>query len=123
MVPTDVTHDIGFDRAMLVVFGHTAFALCWAGVEHGVFELLEKRGSLSEAEAAERLELRPIPARILLDGLAGLGLLTKTDGSFQNTSFASRALTRDGDSSLVDVLAWQHHIVYPAIAHLSSSLK
>ncbi len=107
----------------LIVQGHAASKLLWTAVEFDLFSLLSARGPLTRTEIAMELGLRDQPARVLLFGLTALRLLRKQDNRYRNTPFAERRLVRDAPESLIPLLGWQHHIVYPGLADLTESLR
>ncbi|UCH92137.1 MAG: methyltransferase domain-containing protein [Candidatus Aminicenantes bacterium] len=117
--------ELTLDEFALIVGGHTAFQLLWAGVQFNVFSLLSKQPQLLEEEIAEEIGLQPQPAKILLNGLTALKLIkkNKTKKSYKNAPLVEKLLTPQSPGNLVDVLGWKYHIVYPAEIDLVESLK
>jgi acetylserotonin N-methyltransferase len=86
--------------------GYRRSQVLFAGVHLGVFELLA-RGELSAREAAEKLSLSVRGTEILLNALAGLGLLVKTQGRFAVKETLAEFLTQGGRQSMVGAI--RHH--------------
>ena len=107
----------------LIAGGHTAFQLLWAGIKLGVFDVLSRSPGLEAAEIRQHIGIEEQPARILLSGLATIKLIVKEDGCFRNSKIVDELLTEDSSASMVDVLGWQHHIVYPAEIDFVDALK
>ena len=115
--------DLDFDGLALIAGGHSAFQLLWAGVQLGVFTLLSKRPGLTRPEIAADLGLHDQPARILMTGLAALRLVIKEDETYRNAQIAEEILTPDSPANMIDVLGWQHYIVYPGEIDFVDALK
>jgi L-tyrosine C(3)-methyltransferase len=111
------------EKFELIAGGHTAFQLFWAGIDLGLFNLLSRRPGLTEARAARALGLAAQPARILLVGLLSLGLVERRGSRFRNAPAVEQNLVDGKPGSLADVFRWQAHIVYPALADLTDSLR
>ena len=65
--------------------------LCMCAIEMDIFSHLAE--AISAEELAKKLEWHTINTGLFLDALAGMNLLTKTDGVYQNTSTASKYLS------------------------------
>lgn len=118
-----MTQEITFDELALIAGGHTAFQLLWAGVNLGVFESLANQPDSSFSEITQAIGLEEQPSRILLTGLATLRLIIKDGSNYRNSKIVQELLTRSSPSNMIDVLGWQHHIVYPAEIDFIESLK
>jgi hypothetical protein len=107
----------------LVMFGHVHFQSLWAGVELGVFELLDKQSprSLEEIAAATNLALRP--AKMVMANLSALGLVKKGDGKFSNLPVAQKFLVQSSEENLAPVLRWAALVIYPGIEDYVRSLR
>jgi len=86
-------------------------ALLKAGVELGVFELLAQ-GPSTAATVAQKLTIAERGARLLLNALAALGLLSSDGSSYQLTSSAAKYLVPGqpgylGDMAHVMVSRWE----------------
>lgn len=112
-----------FDDLALIAAGHSAFQLLWAGVTLGAFDTLSKKGTATLPEMSEALDINNQPARILMDGLATLGLVHKESGQYKNSAIVDEVLVSSNPNNMIDVLGWQHHIVYPAQIDFVESLK
>ena len=115
--------DLDFDGLALIAGGHTAFQLLWAGVQLGVFALLSKEPGLSRTEISSNIGIQDQPAKVLLTGLAALRLVLKDGDAYRNARVVEELLSPDSPSNMIDVLGWQHYIVYPAEHDLLDSLK
>lgn len=115
--------ELEYDDLVLIACGHTAFQLMWAVVQLGVFDTLSEFPNLTRDEIAEKINLKPQPARILMTGLAALKLVKKGNGRFHNLDIVEKLLTRRSPDNMIDVLGWQAHIVYPSEVDFIESLK
>ncbi len=115
--------ELTFDQLALIAGGHTAFQLLWAGVNLGVFDNLSKSPGLESEEIGNAIGLEAQPTRILLTGLATLKLILKKEESYSNSTIVEELLTKQSPGNMIDVLGWQHHIVYPAEIDFLESLK
>ena len=118
-----MTDDLDFERLALIAGGHTAFALLWAGVELGLYALLEEEPGLTLEAIAKRLSIEHQPARILLTGLTALKILTKQKDRYFNARLTGVMLAGDLDESPAGVLGWQARIVYPGLLDFTQALK
>ena len=115
--------ELTFDQLALISQGHAAFQLLWSGVNLGVFDFLSKNPGSHFEQIKEAAGIEYQPARILLAGLTSLKLLTKEADAFSNSPIVNALMVKDSPQSMVDVLGWQHHIVYPGLFHFLDSLK
>ena len=79
---------------MALSTGFWAFKTLAAAHELDLFSRLTSGAGITVAELAERLDLHPRPAEMLLTGCAALGLLEKTDGRYRNTPLSEAFLVR-----------------------------
>lgn len=119
----NIAPEINTDQLMLIAQGHCAFQLLWAGVEVGVFDLLSEQPDLTVEQLETKLGLAAYPHRVLLTGLAALGLITKSQGRFRNSTVADARLVKRRPDSLAHVLGWQADIVYPGLQDFHKSLR
>jgi precorrin-6B methylase 2 len=89
----------------------------------GVFDRLSEQPDQTLDQLAATVALQSQPARILMSGLATLRLVQKTGDTFSNSPIAQEVLVRSSPGSMVDVLGWQAHIVYPAEVDFLEALK
>lgn len=115
--------EIDYDGLMLISEGHAAFQVLWAAVELGVFKALSEQPGMTREQIAARLELQEQPIRILMVGLASLGLVRKEGGKFFNAALTEQRLVGDKPGSLTPVLGWQHYIVYPGLIDFVEAMK
>jgi hypothetical protein len=108
---------------LLVMFGHIHFQSLWAGVELGVFDMLDRKSphSLEEIAAGTKLALRP--AKMVLANLCALGFVKKANGTFSNAPIARRFLVQSSKENLVAVLRWSALGIYPGIENYVRSLR
>jgi SAM-dependent methyltransferase len=78
---------------MQVITGGWATAILGAAAKHGVFNALEGTGDTAEG-VARKAGISPRGAQAVLDGLTGMGLLTLSNGRYQNTPEASAFLVK-----------------------------
>ncbi|MGC5341928.1 methyltransferase [Streptomyces sp. DT24] len=79
-----------------VAVGYMAAKQLFAASEAGLFAALSE-GPATAADLAARVGIPERTARILADSMAGLGLLTRTEGSYANTPSTLRYLAGAGD--------------------------
>lgn len=99
----------------LIMQGHAAFQLMASGIELKIFDHLEQR-PMNLEEIQRTLNIAESPAKILMTGLTCLRLTEiNNDGIYRNTPAASKYLNSKSEASVVDIMGWQKHIVYPGI--------
>ena len=81
------------DRVMQIITGGWASAILGSAAKHGVFNALEGGGD-EAARVATKAGISPRGAQATLDGLVGLGLVTLSQGRYQNTPEASAFLVK-----------------------------
>jgi ubiquinone/menaquinone biosynthesis C-methylase UbiE len=87
------------DKIMQIITGGWATSILGAAARHGIFTTLE--GTPDNAEnVAKKTGISFRGAQALLDGLTGLGLLTLSDGRYQNSPDASLFLVKGKPSYL-----------------------
>ena len=123
MSDPDRSTELDFDGFMLIMQGHAAFQLLWAGAQLGLFTLLSRQPGLKPQEIGAGLHLKPRPTSVLLTGLTALRLIHKEDGGYRNGPIAQQFLIPGIRGCLVDILGWQQHIVYPGAADLLDALR
>ncbi len=114
--------ELDFEQLVLIMGGHTAFQILWAGVKLGVFEALSKSGGMTNAEIGQATRLEPRPLRILLTGLTSLRLILKDGEVYRNSEVVEKVLVSTSPDNWVDVLGWQNYIVYPGEMDFVESL-
>ena len=87
------------DKVMQLITGAWATSILGAAARHGVFTALEGRPDTADS-VATRTGISSRGAQALLDGLTGLGMLTLSDGRYQNTPEASTFLVKGKPSYL-----------------------
>ena len=84
---------MNFTELMRLAGGHVEARLIQAAVELAIFDVLENSAAAAEA-VANRLELEPEAAELLLNALASLELLHKQDATFSLTETAAKYLLK-----------------------------
>ena len=79
------------DKVMQLISGGWATAILGSAVKHGIFNVLEGAGGNADA-VATRAGISNRGAQALLDGLTGLGLVTVSQGRYENTPESSAFL-------------------------------
>ena len=81
------------DKIMQIISGGWATAILGSAAKHGIFNALEGDGDNAKG-VAKKAGISERGAQAVLDGLAGLGLITTSEGRYQNTPEASTFLVR-----------------------------
>jgi hypothetical protein len=90
-------------KILQLVAGSQATAVVAAAVVHGVFGRLEA-GPMTPDQLAAAAKISPRGARVLLDGLVALELVTVGDGRYANTPEASTFLVEGKPTSLAGLV-------------------
>jgi len=114
---------LDFDTLMLITEGHAAFQLLWAGTQLSVFDLLAERPDCTLGEVAAGIGIEEQPTRVLLTGLASVGLVSVSSGRYSLPELVRTHLVTDSEKSIVPILGWQHHIVYKGLVDFVDSLR
>ena len=112
-----------FERIYLILGGHIFFQTLSSAIELDLFSLLETRQQLTLEEIATALKCDEQPIRILLLGCTSLRLLRKRGRYYSNTMLSSRLFVRSAPQNIIDVVRWQHHINYRAMAHFEEAIR
>ncbi|MBL7670393.1 MAG: hypothetical protein JNM39_07890 [Bdellovibrionaceae bacterium] len=116
-------NDISWEDFLKIAGGHTAFQLLWGGIELGLFDKLSVRTDQTLESIAKEMGIEIYPARVLLIGLTSLGLIRLDNGLYRNSQLAEARLVRGKPGTVVPILGWQAHIVYPGMIDFVASLK
>jgi len=111
--PTDV-------KRLGNAFCHAKLLLTAA--ELGLFEELERKGPGTVKELSERAGIHPRAARDFLHGRVLLGLLTKEDDRYGNSSVASATLVPGAADYIGGFLHRANHMLYPAWEKLTKAV-
>lgn len=87
------------EKVMQIITGAWATSILGAAVRHGIFAALEGNPAAA-GDVAKKTEISVRGAQALLDGLTGLGLLTLSEGRYQNSPEASLFLVKGKPSYL-----------------------
>ncbi len=115
--------ELDFENLVLIMGGHTAFQLLWAGVQLGIFTALSETPGMTRTDLGKKTNLGERPIRILMTGLTALKLVLKDDISYRNSAIVEKILIPGNPENWVDVLGWQNYIVYPGEMDFVESLK
>lgn len=115
--------ELEYDRLMIILQGHAAFQLVWAGTQLALFDALSNKPGMTRNEIARLIQLKDQPARILLTGLSALGIIKKQGDTFRNADVVEEYLVSGKKNSVSSILGWQHHIVYKGLVDFVDSLK
>jgi cyclopropane fatty-acyl-phospholipid synthase-like methyltransferase len=107
----------------LIIHGTTAFELLRTGLDLDVFQQLEDADGMTVPALAEALGVQPKPARILLLGLASMGLLARDGERYVNTEVTRRKLLRGSPRYLGPLVDIQARIINPSMADLTESVR
>lgn len=81
-----------------------------AGVKLDLFTPLSRTG-FAAADLAEQIGVDPRGLAMLLDALAALGLLVKTDATYRCTEFSAQFLAKTSPGYLGHIILHHHHLV------------
>jgi ubiquinone/menaquinone biosynthesis C-methylase UbiE len=81
------------EKVMQIITGGWASSILGAAAQHGIFTALEGNPATAE-NVAKKTGISLRGAQALLDGLTGLGLLTLSEGRYQNSPDASAFLVK-----------------------------
>ena len=111
------------EKFYLVLGGHIFFQTLSAAVQLDLFSKLSRRGPATIDEITKDLNIEKQPARILLLGLASLGLLKKEGDRYRNTALGEAMLTSDKPRNVLSIVEWQHFINYKPMFHFFDAIK
>ncbi len=112
------------DRFLRLFGSPVFFQVLRTACELDLFGLLRRKPGLKLEQIAQALDLSDEAARVLLLNCLALRLVRrKGTGYLCHNRLLARQLDRDEPNNVWPVIEWMHHIVYPAAAHLTQSLK
>ncbi len=113
------------DDSKLILYLHAsaAFQYLNAGIEIGVFELLQKRKALTSLQIAEEVKLSLHATRILLFGLSALELIVREGELYENGRIISSVFARNEWELLCVMTKFQSNIVYLGLTDFVPSLR
>jgi ubiquinone/menaquinone biosynthesis C-methylase UbiE len=106
---------------MQIITGGWASSILGAAAQHGIFTALEGNPATAE-NVAKKTAISLRGAQALLDGLTGLGLLTLSEGRYQNSPDASAFLVK-GKPSYFGGLAEVYLQDFPTWQNLPTAAK
>lgn len=107
----------------LILGGAVFFQTLRTACDLDLFGLLRKKQGLTLEEIAEELEIGEYPARVLLMTCVALKLVRKVGSRYRCSSIFTRRLDRKHPQSLLPILEWMHHIVYPSMFHYAQAVQ
>lgn len=107
----------------IYVHGTTVFEILRTALEFEVFEHLERAGGMELPAVAESLAVAPQPARVLLLGLASLGLVRKQGETYTNTDLTRQKLLRASPRFIGPLVDVQAQIINRGIGDLSAAMR
>lgn len=81
------------DKVMQLITGAWATAILGSAAKHGIFNALERDGDDAEG-VAKKAGISVRGAQAVLDGLTGVGLVTRSNGRYRNTPESSAFLVK-----------------------------
>jgi ubiquinone/menaquinone biosynthesis C-methylase UbiE len=109
------------EKVMQIITGGWASSILGAAAQHGLFTALEGNPATAE-NVAKKTGISLRGAQALLDGLTGLGLLTLSEGRYQNSPDASAFLVK-GKPSYFGGLAEVYLQDFPTWQNLPTAAK
>jgi hypothetical protein len=109
------------EKVMQIITGGWASSILGAAAQHGIFTALEGNPATAE-NVAKKTGISLRGAQALLDGLTGLGLLTLSEGRYQNGPDASAFLVK-GKPSYFGGLAEVYLQDFPTWQNLPTAAK
>lgn len=111
------------DDLTATLFGAAGFQILNAGCELGLFSLLYNTLGLTAEEIATKLMLRSRPTEVLLLGTTALRLTSLHDGRYRNAAILDEFMHDGSWEIILDMVAFEAHIVYEAQADFVDSLQ
>lgn len=107
----------------LLLFGHSAFQILYAGCIFGVFSYLHEKGEVSKKAIEEQLGLPERSSRSLLFGLTALKLVRKRRDHYRNSGAVEGLFERDEWQVFYDTVRLEAEIIYAGQADFVESLR
>jgi len=117
------SNELDLSKLILIAGGHSAFQLLWAGIELELYTRLSDKPGMNLEQIADHIKLKQYPCRVLLIGLAALGIINKKDEHYFNAELTEKMLVKGKPEYFAPILGWQAHIVYPGMVDFLESLK
>lgn len=106
----------------LIFGGPVFFQTLRTACQLNLFNLLSKKPGLTRQEIATHLGIDEYPILILLMTCVALKLLKKSNGRYRCSRLFASRLDKNSPRSMVPILEWMHHIVYPSMFHYLESV-
>jgi len=115
-----VIPDAGPVLALLDAFRSSK--VMFVAVSLGIFDLLDREPASADRLATE-LQVQREPLERLLDACAGLGLVRKLEGLYQNEPVAGTYLCRDTVNTLAGYILYSDKMLFQLWGHLENSIR
>jgi hypothetical protein len=107
----------------IYIHGATVFELLRTALEFDLFEHLESAAGMDLPQVAGALGVEQRPARMMLLGLASLGLIRNEGGRYVNSEIVRRKLLRGNPRFVGPLVDIQAKIINPGIADFAESMR
>jgi ubiquinone/menaquinone biosynthesis C-methylase UbiE len=121
--PSTPSRSVVPDALTTALLGHNAFQFTRAGVELGLFELLEQSPGVTRAEIGAALELQERSLDILLLGVTSLKLTERSDDGYRNASSVSDLFTGGHWELVKALIGFEAYVTYPGLVDFTESLR
>lgn len=111
------------DALTTVLLGHNAFQFTRAGVELGLFDLLERSPGTPRERIGEELGLAERSLDILLLGVTSLRLVERTEKGYFNSRSISDLFTGGHWELVKAVVGFEAYVTYPGLVDFTESLR
>jgi ubiquinone/menaquinone biosynthesis C-methylase UbiE len=111
------------DALTTVLLGHNAFQFTRAGVELGLFDLLERSPGTAREQLGAELGLQERALDILLLGVTSLRLVERTEKGYFNAKSISDLFTGGHWELVKAVVGFEAYITYPGLVDFTESLR
>jgi ubiquinone/menaquinone biosynthesis C-methylase UbiE len=111
------------DALTTVLLGHNAFQFTRAGVELGLFDLLERNPGTPRERIGTELGLAERSLDILLLGVTSLRLVERTEEGYSNAKSVSDLFTGGHWELVKAVIGFEAYVTYPGLVDFTESLR
>ncbi|MEU6665864.1 methyltransferase [Streptomyces sp. NPDC046727] len=111
------------DALTTVLLGHNAFQFTRAGVELGLFDLLERSPGTRRERIGAELGLAERSLDILLLGVTSLRLVERTEEGYVNAKSISDLFTGGHWELVKAVIGFEAYVTYPGLVDFTESLR
>ncbi|MGW1818182.1 methyltransferase [Streptomyces sp. NPDC002125] len=111
------------DALTTVLLGHNAFQFMRAGVELGLFDLLERSPGASRQQLLDELGLQERALDILVLGVSSLKLVERRGEGYFNTQSVADLFTGGHWELVKAVVGFEAYVTYPGLVDFTESLR